>query len=78
MKTEPSYIFQHIDAAVVLPQDADQLKEYRKEIAQAKRLILDRVQDHIVSHIAGKDTAKEMWIHFPRYTRALPSNERCT
>ncbi len=35
----------------------DKLKEYRKEMAKAKQLILDGVWDHIV----GKCTAKEIW-----------------
>lgn len=48
----------YIDNVVVVPHDADQHKEYKKEMARAKWLILDGVQDHIVSHIAGKDTAK--------------------
>ena len=50
----------YIDAVVVVPQDADHLKEYRKEMVQAKRLILDGDQDCIVSHISGKGTTREM------------------
>ena len=30
-------------------------------MAKANRLILDGVKDHIVSHIAGKNTAREIW-----------------
>ena len=48
----------YIDAMVAVPQDANQLKEYRKEMAWAKQLILDGVQDHVVSHIVGKYTTK--------------------
>ena len=51
----------YIDAVVAIPQDADKKKEYKKEMVPAKRLILDGVHDHIVSHIAGKFTAKQMW-----------------
>ena len=51
----------YIDNVVVVPRDADLLKEYRKEMARVKRLIVDGVRDHVVSHIAGKDTAKQMW-----------------
>lgn len=51
----------YIENVVAVSQDADTLKEYRKEMARAKWLILDGVWDHIVSHIACKDTAKEMW-----------------
>ena len=32
-----------IDAVVAIPTDVDQLKEYRKEMARAKRLVLDGV-----------------------------------
>ncbi len=49
------------DAMVAIPTDADQLKEYRKEMARAMRLILDGVKDHSVSHIDGKGTSREMW-----------------
>ena len=34
---------------------------YRKENAKAKRIILNGVKDHIATHIAEKDTTKEMW-----------------
>jgi len=50
----------YIDNVVAVPQDADQLKEYRKDMAWAKWFILDGVQEHIVSHIAAKGTTKEM------------------
>lgn len=30
-------------------------------MAKAKRMILDKVKDHVVCHISGKGTAKEMW-----------------
>ena len=30
-------------------------------MARAKRFILDGVRDHVVSHITGKDIAKQMW-----------------
>ena len=46
---------------VVVPTGPDQLKKYKSDMAKAKRLILDGVKDHIVSHVAGKNTAKEMW-----------------
>lgn len=30
-------------------------------MAKEKWMILDGVRDHIVSHVAGKNTTKEMW-----------------
>lgn len=38
-----------------------QLDNSNKEMAKAKQLILDGIQDHIVSHLAAKNTTKEMW-----------------
>lgn len=49
-----------IDVVVAIPIDAYQLKEYKKEMVWVKRLILDGVRDHIVSHIASKRTGREM------------------
>ncbi len=49
----------YIDSVVVVPTDADLLKKYKKEMAKVKRLILDGVQGHVVSHILGK--ARQMW-----------------
>jgi len=43
------------------PIDADQQKEFKKEMAKVKRMILNGVWDHIVSHVSSKNTAKEMW-----------------
>lgn len=51
----------YVDNVVAVLQDADQLKEYKKEMGKAKRLILDGVRDHIVSHISSKGSSKEMW-----------------
>ena len=46
---------------VVVPADLDPLKKYKGEMAKAKRLILDGVRDHVMCHIAGKDTTRQMW-----------------
>lgn len=51
----------YVDSVVVVPTDIDPLKNYKVEMAKAKRLILDGVRDHIVCHNASKGTAKEMW-----------------
>lgn len=50
----------YVDNVVAVLEDADQWKEYRKEMAKVKWLILDGIRDHIVSHVSGKNTAKEM------------------
>ena len=43
-----------IDSAVGESLDAAHLRAFRKNMALAKRLILDGVMDHIVPHIAIK------------------------
>ena len=53
-----------IDGAVVVPLDADPLNAYKKDMEKAKRLILNGVRDHILCHIPGKGTSKEMWNAF--------------
>lgn len=50
-----------VENTVAVPINPDQLKQYKADMAKAKRLILDEFKDHIVSHIAGKDTARHMW-----------------
>lgn len=50
-----------VNSVVVVPVDANSLKRYNAEMAKTKRIILDGVRDHVVSHIAGKDTARQMW-----------------
>lgn len=51
----------YIDSVVAELMDPDPLKKYKGEMAKAKRMILDGVTDHIVCHIAGRDTTKEIW-----------------
>jgi len=58
---DENFLKVYVDKVVAEPIDPDQLKKYKGEMAKTKRMILDGVKDHIVCHIAGKNTAKEMW-----------------
>jgi len=51
----------YVDSVVVVHMDPNSLKKYKVEMAEAKQLILDGVRDHVVCHIAGKDTTRQMW-----------------
>ena len=51
-----------IDSAVAEPLHATHLRAFKKNMARTKHLILDGVKDHIVPHIAAKDTARKMWV----------------
>lgn len=43
------------------PADPQQLATFKKEMAKAKRMVLDGVRDHIVPHITDKNMEKDMW-----------------
>ena len=49
------------DSTLDEPTDVAPLRAFMKNMAKTKRLILDGVKDHIVSHISNKETTKEMW-----------------
>ena len=55
------FIKVYVDDVVVGPIDPDLLKKYKGEMAKTKIMILDGVKDHIVCHIAWRDTARDMW-----------------
>ena len=48
--------------AVVISVVVGPLKKYEEAQARAKCLIMDGVKDHVVPHIAEKNTANEMWM----------------
>ena len=41
--------------------DAQNLAQWKKDIAKARRIIPEGVRDHIVSNIHGKETPLAMW-----------------
>ena len=45
---------------VVVLVDADPLKKFEEAQAKAKCMIMDGMKDHVIPHIAEKDT-REMW-----------------
>ena len=51
----------HADNFLAVPIDADPLKKFKENQAWAKLLIMDGVKDHMVPHIARKNTTNEMW-----------------
>ena len=50
-----------LDSVQAEPVDVAPLRAFKKNMAKAKQLILNLVKSHIVSHIYGKGTTKEMW-----------------
>jgi len=41
--------------------NSQELATFKKEMAKAKTMVLERVQDHIIPHIANKNTTKDLW-----------------
>jgi len=62
---------------VVVPVDVDPLKKYEEAQFKAKYMILVGFKDHVIPHIAEKDTAREMWRPLPHCTRELQFSRRC-
>lgn len=52
----------HSTIILAVPADLDPVKKFNENQAQAMRLIMDRVKDHVLPHIAGKNMTNEMWI----------------
>jgi len=46
---------------IVILVDPAENEKYEEAMARAKCIILDGVKDHVVLHIAEKDTKNEMW-----------------
>ena len=46
---------------MAIPVDPTDNEKYEEAMAKAKSIILNGVKDHVVQHIAEKETTKEMW-----------------
>ena len=44
-----------------IPDDPIEKAKYEEAMARAKCIILDGIKDHVVPHIAKKNTSNEMW-----------------
>jgi transposase InsO family protein len=58
---EEQGVWEFVDNPPATPVDPQQLAQHNKKDAKAKRIILEGVKDHIIPHLSGKKTAKEMW-----------------
>jgi hypothetical protein len=52
---------EHTRDNAAAPTDVAQLAIWKKGEAKAKSIILDGVKDHVIPHLSGKTTAKDMW-----------------
>jgi hypothetical protein len=61
MVLEVNEVLEHTPETATAPTDATQLAIWKKGEEKAKSLILDGIKDHVVPHLSGKTTAKDMW-----------------
>ena len=46
---------------IIIPVNPNDNDKYEEAMARGKCIILERVKDHVVPHIAEKETVVEMW-----------------
>lgn len=51
---------------IAIPVDPNDNDKYEEAMARARSIMLDRVKDHVVPHIAEKETTYEMWEAFKK------------
>jgi hypothetical protein len=54
-------VLEHTPDNAITPTDATQLAIWKKGEAKVKSIILDGVKDHVIPHLYGKTTRKDMW-----------------
>jgi hypothetical protein len=58
---EEADLWEHVEKEISKHADPTPLAAQRKKKAKVKRIILDSVKDHFISHISDKTTGKEMF-----------------
>ena len=70
-------IYKYINSIVVSPAiDPVALDLHEIKEAKAQRIILDGVKDHLIPHLAKKNTAKEMWDALKNLFEAKNENQK--
>jgi hypothetical protein len=54
-------LWEFVEGTAVLPTDPTQQPTHNKKDVKARIIIIDAVKDHIIPHMIGKNTAKDMW-----------------
>jgi hypothetical protein len=58
---EEQGLWEFIEGTIVPPADPAQLVAHTRRDVKARRIIIEGEKDHIIPHLSGKKTAKEMW-----------------
>jgi hypothetical protein len=54
-------VWEIVEGKVATPADPIQQAAHNKKDVKARRIIVDGVKDHIIPHLSGKKTTKDMW-----------------
>jgi 2-phosphoglycerate kinase len=58
---EEQGLWEFVEGTPTPPTDPTQLAAHIRKDVKARRIIIDGVKDHIIPHLSGKKTTKEMW-----------------
>jgi hypothetical protein len=58
---EENGLWEFAEGKAILPADLAQQEAHLKKDVRARRIIVDGVKDHIIPHLSGKKTTKDMW-----------------
>jgi hypothetical protein len=58
---EENGLLELAEGKVAAPTDLVQLAAHAKKDVKARRILVDGVKDHIIPHLSGKKTTREMW-----------------
>jgi hypothetical protein len=58
---EENGLWECVEGNIAAPTDPVQQVAHNKKDMKARRIIVDGVKDHIIPHLSGKKTAKDMW-----------------
>jgi hypothetical protein len=58
---EENGLLEIAEGKVATPTDPIQLAAHAKKDVKAIKILVDGVKDHIIPHLSGKETTREMW-----------------
>jgi len=58
---EEKGLWEFAKGKIVFPTDPTQQATHLKKDVRARRMIVDGIKDHIIPHLFGKKTTKDMW-----------------
>ena len=61
MLLEENNLKDYVEIVILDPNDAQELAVHKKKEVEAKRVLLDSVNDHLIPHISEKKTTKDMY-----------------